>query len=104
MRRHSLRIALLVWSSGQIAVFSDTPETRGGILLSAAGAKIVGANSSTPVAAKASDLLFSGDSIQTGASPASYLFCAGKSRQTLAPKAEAIFDASQVRVKKGKLA
>jgi hypothetical protein len=99
-----LRITLLIWSSGQLAIFADTAETPVGILLSAGDAKIVRANSANPVDAKASDLLFSGDSIRTGSSPASYLFCAGKSRQTLAPKAEALFDATQVRIKKGKLA
>jgi hypothetical protein len=100
--RLGLRITLLIWSYGQL--FADTAETPVGILLSAGDAKIVRANSASPVDAKASDLLFSGDSIRTGSAPASYLFCAGKSRQTLAPKAEALFDATQVRIKKGKLA
>src|ERR1019366_4200752 len=41
---------------------------------------------------------------RTFSAPASYLFSAGKSRQTLAPKGEALFEATEVRVKKGKLA
>jgi hypothetical protein len=108
MSRHAFRFilnsSLLIGSCGQLALFADTPETPVGILLSAGDAKIVRANSTSPVEAKASDLLFSGDSIRTGSAPVSYLFCAGKSRQTLAPKGEALFEASQVRVKKGKLA
>jgi hypothetical protein len=102
MSQNPLRISLLVWFCGHL--FADTAETAVGILLSAGDAKIVRANSATAVDAKASDLLFSGDSIRTGSAPASYLFCAGKSRETLAPKAEALFDATQVRIKKGKLA
>ncbi len=99
-----LKSSLLILPCGQLAVFADAPETPVGILLSAPDAKVVRANSTTPVDAKSSDLLFSGDSIRTGSAPASYLFCAGKSRQTLAPKGEALFEAAQVRVRKGKLA
>src|SRR5712675_165077 len=99
-----LKSSLLIWSCGQVALYADTPETPVGILLSAADAKIVRASSTSPVDARSSDLVFSGDSLRTGSAPATYLFCAGKSRQTLAPKGEAVFEASQVRVKKGKLA
>jgi hypothetical protein len=99
-----LTSSLFILPCGQLAVFADAPETPVGILLSANDAKVVRANSTTPVDAKSSDLLFSGDSIRTGSSAASYLFCAGKSRQTLAPKGEALFEATQVRIRKGKLA
>ncbi len=103
MPQHAFKLGITL-VIGQLAIFADAPETPVGILLSAPDARIVRANSTSPVAAKASDLLFSGDSIQTGSAPASYLFCAGKSRQTLAPKAEALFEPTQVRIKKGKLA
>jgi hypothetical protein len=103
-RQLILKSSLLIWSCGQVAIFADTQETPVGILLSVRDAKIVRANSANPVDAKPSDLVFTGDSIRTGSAPASYLFCAGKSRQTLAPKGEVLFEASQVRVKKGKLA
>lgn len=99
-----VKSSLFILPCGQLAMFADTPETPVGILLFASDAKVVRANSIVPVDAKPSDLLFSGDSIHTGSAPASYLFCAGKSRQTLAPKGEALFEATQVRVKKGKLA
>jgi hypothetical protein len=108
MSQHAFKFILkgssfiLLW--GQFAIFADAPDTPVGILLSASDAKVVRANSTNPVDAKPSDLLFSGDSIRTGSAPASYLFCAGKSRQTLAPKGEALFEVSQVRVRKGKLA
>jgi len=108
MSRHALKrilkSSLLLLPCGQLAIIADAPETPVGILLSASDAKVMRANSTNPVDAKPSDLLFSGDSIRTGSAPASYLFCAGKSRQTLAPKGEAVFEATQVRVKKGKLA
>ena len=96
--------SLLFCISGGLAIFAATPETPVGILLSAGDAKILRANATDPVDARPSDLLFAGDSVRTGAAPTSYLFCAGKSRQTLAPKGEALFEASEVRVKKGKLA
>ena len=99
-----LSSSLLILPFGQLTIFADAPETPVGILLSTGDAKILRANSTTPVDAKPSDLVFSGDSIRTGSAPASYLFCAGKSRQTLAPKGEALFEADQVRVRKGKLA
>jgi len=108
MSQHALKFilksSLIFLPCGQLAIFADAPETPVGILLSASGAKVVRANSTNPVDAKPSDLLFSGDSIRTSSAPASYLFCAGKSRQTLAPKGEALFEADQVRVRKGKLA
>lgn len=108
MSQHALKLILkssvFLLPCGQLAIFADAPETPVGILLSASDAKVVRANSTVPVDAKPSDLLFSGDSIRTGSAPASYLFCAGKSRQTLAPKGEALFEAAEVRVKKGKLA
>jgi hypothetical protein len=108
MSHHALKLilksSLFLLPCGQLAIFADAPETPVGILLSASDAKVVRANSTNPVDAKPSDLLFSGDSIRTGSGPASYLFCAGKSRQTLAPKGEALFEADQVRVRKGKLA
>jgi hypothetical protein len=106
MPQHAFKVvltsSLFILSCG--VILADTPETPVGILLSAGDAKVVRANSTSAVDAKASDLLFSGDSIRSGSSPTSYLFCAGKSRQTLAPKGEALFEATQVRVKKGKLA
>jgi hypothetical protein len=108
MSQHALKLilksGLFLLPCGQLAMFADTPETPVGILLSAGDAKVLRANSTSAVDAKPSDLLFSGDSIRTGSAPASYLFCAGNSRQTLAPKGEALFEATQVSVKKGKLA
>ena len=88
---------------GKLALPADTPETPVGLLISAGDAKLWRANATEPVDAKPSDLLFSGDSIRTGAKPASYLYCAGKSRQTLGPKGEALLEAAQVHVKKGKV-
>ena len=107
MSQHALKLilksSLFLLPCGHLAIFADAPETPVGILLSASDAKVVRANSTSPVDAKPSDLLFSGDSIRTGSAPVSYLFCAGKSRQTLAPKGEALFEADRVRVRKGKL-
>jgi len=56
-----LKSGLLLLPCGQLAILADAPETPVGILLSASDAKVVRANSSNPVDAKPSDLLFSGD-------------------------------------------
>ena len=75
-----------------------------GLVLSAAGAKLLRANTETPLAARIGDILFVGDSLRTETSPASFLFCPAKSSESLAPNAEVIFDAAKLKIKSGKIA
>src|SRR5882757_33308 len=74
-----------------------------GLVLSAAGGKVLRANTETPLAARAGDILFSGDSLRAVEGPASFLFCPGKTSQTLAAGGEVLLDAKQLRLKAGKL-
>src|ERR1700722_1700591 len=84
-------------------LLADTPDGPVGMLLAAGDAKVLRANTETPLDAKPTDLLFTGDAIRTGAAPATFLFCSGKTTQTLGPAGEARFEAAQVRVKTGKI-
>ena len=63
-----------------------------GLVLTASGAKVLRANTETPLAARIGDILFAGDALRTDASPASFLFCPAKSSgEPSAPNAEVIF-------------
>ncbi len=64
-------------------------------VLSAGGSKLLRANTETPLAARAGDLLFAGDGLRTEAGPASFLFCPAKTIETLSAAGEVHFDAKQ---------
>ena len=55
--------------------FADTKEEPVGLILNPGGGKILRANTETALAAKSGDLLFSGDSLKTEATPATFLYC-----------------------------
>ena len=66
------------------AAWADTPkEDPVGLVLNPGGGKLLRANSETPLAARAGDLLFSGDGLRTEGTPATFLFCPAKSLDTL---------------------
>jgi tetratricopeptide (TPR) repeat protein len=81
----------------------DTKEEPVGLILSAAGGKVLRTNTETPLAARAGDILFSGDSLKAADAPASFLYCPTKGNQTLDPGGEVILDAKALKVKTGKL-
>ena len=60
-------------------------------------------NAETPLGARAGDLLFSGDSLKTEASPASFLFCPASAMETLGPSGEVRLESKEPKVKAGKL-
>ena len=68
-----------------------------------AGGKVLRANTETPLAARAGDILFSGDALRAIGAPASFLYCPGKSSQTLDSGGEVLLDTKQLKVKSGKL-
>src|SRR6266851_4782535 len=74
-----------------------------GLVLSPGGSKLLRANTETPLAARAGDLLFGGDGLRTESSTASFLFCPAKAIETLSAPGEVRFDAKQLKVKSGKL-
>ena len=84
--------------------FADQPkEEPVGLVLSATGSKLLRAATETPLAARAGDLLFSGDGLRTESGPASFLFCPAKAIDTLAPSGEVRFEGNQPKVKAGKI-
>jgi len=86
-----------------LAAAADTREEPVGLVLSAPGGKVLRANTETPLAARAGDILFSGDSLRAIGAPASFLYCPGKSSQTLDSGGEVLLDTKQLKVKSGKL-
>jgi tetratricopeptide (TPR) repeat protein len=83
---------------------ADTPaEEPVGLVLSPGGGKLLRANTETSLAARAGDLLFSGDGIRTAGAPASFLFCPGKSLDTLSASGEVRLEAKTPKVKTGKI-
>jgi tetratricopeptide (TPR) repeat protein len=86
------------------AVFgADTKEEPVGLILSAPGGKVLRANTETPLAARAGDILFSGDALRAVGSPANFLYCPAKSSQTLDAGGEVLLDTKNLKVKSGKL-
>src|SRR5215831_10642141 len=71
-----------------VCAFGDTKEEPVGLVLNPGGGKLLRSDTETPIALRAGDLLFTGDSLRTEASPASYLFCPAKSLQTLSASGE----------------
>ena len=56
-----------------------------------------------PLAARAGDILFTGDELRTESGAASFLYCPGKTSQTLDQGGDLLFDAKQLKVRTGKL-
>src|SRR5579862_8591448 len=83
--------------------FADQKEEPVGLVLSTMGGKLLRANTETPLAARAGDLLFAGDGLRTEAGPASFLFCPAKAIDTLSPAGEVRFESNQPKVKTGKI-
>jgi tetratricopeptide (TPR) repeat protein len=74
-----------------------------GLMLNPGGAKVLRANTETPLAARAGDILFAGDAVRTEAAPATFLFCPAKVAQTLAPSSEVVLSTGQLKARSGKL-
>lgn len=85
------------------SAIGDTKEEPVGLVLSAAGSKLLRADTLTPLAARPGDLLFAGDGLRTENSPASFLFCPSKAIDTLGPSGEVRFETKQPKVKAGKI-
>src|SRR5512146_1996614 len=71
-----------------VPAIADTPEQPVGLILNAGGSKLVRLNTETPLAARAGDLLFSGDRLKTESGAAAFLYCPATSMETLAPAGE----------------
>jgi Tfp pilus assembly protein PilF len=87
-----------------LPLLADTPrEEPVGLILNPGAAKVLRANTETPLAARAGDILFSGDALRSGAAPVSFLFCPDKKSETLAQSGEVLLDSKALKVKSGKL-
>src|SRR5580692_1462338 len=85
------------------APVGPTKEEPVGLVLTATGSKVLRASSETPLAARAGDILFSGDELRAESGSASFLYCPGKTSQTLDPGSDILLDAKQLKVKTGKI-
>jgi tetratricopeptide (TPR) repeat protein len=102
--RSTLRFCLAISLAASFDLANaDTKEAPVGLVLSAAGSKLLRADTLTPLAARAGDLLFSGDGLRTETDSASFLFCPSKVIQTLSPSGEVRLDSKQPKVKAGKI-
>ena len=97
------RRIVILWLSVAALALADTKEEPVGLVLSAAGSKLLRADTETPLGARAGDLLFAGDGLRTESSAASFLFCPAKVLDTLSPSGEVRLDLKQPRVKSGKI-
>ena len=96
-------IVAILWTWAPVA-WADAPkEDPVGLVLNPGGGKLLRANTETPLAARAGDLLFSGDGLRTEGTAASFLFCPGKSLDTLSAAGEVRLDAKAPKVKTGKI-
>jgi Flp pilus assembly protein TadD len=100
----AIALALAVTAILSAAAPAGPPkEEPVGLVLTAMGSKVLRASSETPLAARAGDILFSGDELRTESGAASFLYCPGKTSQTLDQGGDLLFDAKQLKVKTGKL-
>jgi tetratricopeptide (TPR) repeat protein len=82
---------------------ADMKEEPVGLILNAAGGKVLRANTETPLAARSGDILFAGDSLKAIGSPANFLYCPSKANQTLDAGGDVLLDAKALKVRTGKL-
>jgi tetratricopeptide (TPR) repeat protein len=103
MRSRLIKFAAVGSLLGAGMVLADTKEEPVGLILNAAGSKLLRADTETPLAARPGDLLFSGDGLKTDSGAASFLFCPAKAIDTLSAAGEVRFEPKQPRVKAGKI-
>src|SRR5579871_1896818 len=84
-------------------VCADTQEQPVGLVLNAAGSKLLRSDTETPLSARSGDLLFAGDGLKTETGAASFLFCPAKQIDTLSASGEVRFDTKQPKVRAGKI-
>jgi tetratricopeptide (TPR) repeat protein len=97
------RTILIALSAAAALYAADTKEEPVGLVLSAGSGKVLRANTETALAARAGDILFSGDDLRVADAPASFLFCPSKTSQTLTSGSEVILGENALKVKAGKL-
>ena len=97
---------ILVLAALASSIYAAAPPAREeavGLVLLPGGARVLRANTETPLASKAGDILFSGDQLKAEGSPATFLYCPSKTSQSLEPGGEVLLDTKQLKLKSGKL-
>jgi tetratricopeptide (TPR) repeat protein len=97
------RASLIGLVSAAVLFAQPKKEEPVGLILNPGGAKLVRAEAQTPLAAKAGDIVFSGDAIKTEAAAASFLYCPSKTSQALGPGGDVLFAAAAMKIRAGKL-
>ncbi len=100
----SLLVATTLTAAPPTAPATPAKEEPVGLLLTATGSKVLRSSSETPLAARAGDVIFSGDELKAETGAASFLYCPGKTSESIDQGSDVVFDAKQIKVKTGKLA
>jgi tetratricopeptide (TPR) repeat protein len=74
-----------------------------GLVLAAGGGKVLRSGTETPLAVRAGDILFAGDSLKSDTGITGFLYCPSKTSQLLEQGGEVLLDAKALKVKTGKL-
>ncbi|MEO7649621.1 MAG: caspase family protein, partial [Bryobacteraceae bacterium] len=74
-----------------------------GLIMSAAGAKLLRSGTETALAARAGDILFTGDVLKSESAAARFAYCPSKSSQALDAGGDVLLEAKQIKVRSGKL-
>jgi protein O-mannosyl-transferase len=92
---------IIGFSLSSVALAAVPREEPVGLVLGAGGGKVLRANTETALAARAGDILFAGDSLQSGGLPTSFLYCPTRTSQIL-EQGEVLLDSKALKGK-GKL-
>src|SRR5579883_2406935 len=103
MRSRAVLISASILIVSAVGLGADTREEPVGLILNAAGSKLLRAETETPLAARSGDLLFAGDGLRTETGAASFLFCPAKAIDTLSASGEVRFETKQPKVRAGKI-
>lgn len=103
MKRLIISSLGLLLGAGVALHAAETKEEPVGLILSAAGGKVLRQGNETALAVKSGDILFSGDSLRAGDGPASFLYCPTKGSQSLDQGGEVLMDTKALKIKTGKM-
>ena len=99
MRRWATAVLLL-----SAPLLADTPrEEPVGLILVPGAGKVLRANTETPLAARAGDILFAGDALRSEGAASSFLYCPEKKSETLDQGGEIVLESKALKIKSGKL-
>src|SRR5262245_34246583 len=98
---HRRLVAIAVVAAG--VLMAAQKEDPVGLVLNPGGGQVLRADTETPIAARAGDLLFAGDGLRAGSAAATFLFCPSKTLNTLTAAGEVRFDTKLAKVRTGRI-